>query len=672
MLGVTRHMSRKLEPALDAFSRAVDLEPRHVQAYSAKAAVLSELGRNSEALTSYRQALALSPEDPQLQANIGLVLETLGDGKEALRHYDRALVIDPGFQAALLNRGVALIWAKRLDEALENNLRLASLYPRLADGHYNCGEVLLAMNRLDAALEAYRQATRLDPMHLKAHIGQGLVLSAQARFAEAELAFNVAKNIDEKSLHVFFSGFQIGEGSRVTPDPRVIYLLKSAERMMVCDWTDRAAFIAHFDTLVRSALNTARELNDRSLAYHSLYLGISADMRLALAKSIAAQVARNVASVPALPPAAPRRDARLRIGYMSPEFRVHPVGRLTRRLYELHDRASFEVYCYSLQPGDCSDIRRDIEQGCDVFRELEGVSDAGAAAMIRADCIDILVDLAGYTTCSRTEILALRPAPVQVGYNGFPGSMGAEFIDYFITDEACSPPGQENQFTEKLVYLPDSCMIFNNRETISARPMTRAEFGLPEGGFVYCCFNNSYKIEPDIFEVWMRVLKRTPGSVLWLIGKSEGMIGNLRSEAARRGVSADRLIFASFLPIEEHLARYRLADLFLDTLGFNAVTTAADALWAGLPVLSCPGETFVSRWASSMLKAVGLDEMVVESLEQYEERACHLAGDPDELAGIRQRLAVNRLTMPLFDTERHVRHLESAYRTMAGDGVKSG
>ncbi|MDP1716876.1 MAG: hypothetical protein Q8L40_02265, partial [Burkholderiales bacterium] len=295
-----------------------------------------------------------------------------------------------------------------------------------------------------------------------------------------------------------------------------------------------------------------------------------------------------------------------------------------------------------------------------------------AAATIRADRIDILVDLAGYTTYSRTEILALRPAPVQVAYNGFPGTMGADFIDYFITDKVCSPPGQEGQFTEKLVYLPDSCMIYNNREKISARPITRAEFGLPDQGFVYCCFNISYKIEPVIFDVWMRVLKRTPGSVLWLMGKSEEMILNLRTEAARRGVSGDRLIFASFLPFEEHLARYRLADLFLDTVCFNAITTAADALWAGLPVLSCPGSTFVSRWASSMLKAVGLDEMVAESLEQYEERACHLAGDPDELAGIRQRLAVNRQTKPLFDTERHVRHLESAYRTMAGDGVKSG
>ena len=266
---------------------------------------------------------------------------------------------------------------------------------------------------------------------------------------------------------------------------------------------------------------------------------------------------------------------------------------------------------------------------------------------------------------SRTEIMALRPAPVQISYNGFPGSMGASFIDYFITDKVCSPQGQESQFSEKLVFLPDSCMIYNNREEVSSRVMARAELGLPEYGFVFCCFNNSYKIEPVVFEVWIRILKRVPDSVLWLSGKNQAMIANLRKEVERRGISGNRLVFASYLPeMAEHLARHRIADLFLDTLIFNAVTTAADALWAGLPVLSCPGSTYISRWASSMLKAVGLDDMVVENIEQYEERACYLATHPDALAEIKFRLEVNRLTKPLFDTERYVKHLESAYQTM--------
>jgi protein O-GlcNAc transferase len=665
MLGATRHMRRNLEAALAAFSSAIELDPRQAPAYSARATVLAELGKHGEALASYRQALALSPGDPQLLANIGLVLETVGEADEALRHYDDALAIDPGFQAALLNRGAALMQAKRWDEALDNNLRLVSRYPDLADGHFNCAQVLLAMDRFDEALAAYDRTTRLAPRHLKAHIGQGLAYSSQARFTEAGQAFAVAKSIDAKSFDAFFADYQIGAGSRAPQDPRVIYLLKSAERIALCDWTDRAAFVARFESMVKTHLGTSQELNDRSLAYHALSFEISPETRLALAKSIAAQIERNVAGAPALPPAPPRKEARLRVGYISPDFRFHPVGRLTRQLYALHDRGRFEVYGYALRPGDGADIRRDIEQGCDVFRDLEQMSDAEAAATIRADGIDILVDLAGYTTHSRSEIMAMRPAPVQFCYNGFPGSMGADFIDYFVTDRVCSPPGQQSQFTEELVYLPDSCMIYDNRQKISARPVSRAEFSLPEQGFVYCCFNNGYKIEPVMFDVWMRVLKRTPGSVLWLLSSNESMIHNLRREAVQRGVSADRLVFAAVLPVEEHLTRYRLADLFLDTLYFNAVTTAADALWAGVPVLTYPGSTFISRWAASMLKVIGLDDMVAESLAAYEERACDLAKHPEALAAIKQRLDSNRLTQPLFDTERYVRQLETVYQTIA-------
>ncbi len=256
MLGVTRHMSHKLEAALTAFTRAIELDPRQVQAYSAQAAVLSELGRNSEALAGYRRALALSPADAQLLANIGQVLERMGEMEEALSHYDSALAIDPGFQAALLNRGAALILAKRLDEALENNQRLASLHPGLADGHFNCGEVLLAMDRFDEALAAYGRTTQLDPRHLKAHIGQGLALSALARFSEAGQAFGAAKISMRQAFVLFLACCKLGSGGRVPPDPRVIYLLKSAERMVLCDWTDREAFVARFENMVRSALDT--------------------------------------------------------------------------------------------------------------------------------------------------------------------------------------------------------------------------------------------------------------------------------------------------------------------------------------------------------------------------------------------------------------------------------
>ncbi|HUW25303.1 MAG TPA: tetratricopeptide repeat protein [Gallionella sp.] len=669
LLGVCQHQTGKLEAALHTFECTISIEPRHLHARSAKAAVLSDLGQHREALHVYRKALHLAAPDqqPQLLVNMGVVMEQLGDERDALERYDQALGRHPGFTGALLNRGVLLIKLGRLEDGLANNRKLAELYPDWEHAQYNLGEALLALGKWEEALAAYERAMAVNPAAAKPHFARGLALSMLRRFDEAQHAFDTAKSLDpaavEQCLH---NAAWLPDGEIHEIAPKAIYLLKGTQRLDDCDWAGREEFVASFEYLIESSLGQVDEITERALAYRSLSLPISAATRLALAKSIASHIIETV-EVERRPKFIHkiRHGGKLRIGYISPDFRFHPVGRLTRRLYGLHDRDRFEVFGYALSPEDGSDIRRDISQGCDIFRELGTMTDAAAATVIHADGIDILVDLSGYATNTRTGILACQPAPVQISYNGFPGSMGAPFIKYFITDKTCSPPGQEDQFAEKLVYLPGSCMIYNNREEVATHPVSRTESGLPERGFVFCCFNNSYKIEPIIFNIWMRVLKRTPNSVLWLPGKNEEMIKNLRREAELRGVPGSRLVFASFVPrVEEHLARYRLADLFLDTLHFNAITTAADALWAGLPVLSCPGSTFVSRWASSMLNAVGLDEMVAESLEHYEERACYFALHYEEIVRLKEKLAKNRLTMPLFDIERHVRNLETAYHTM--------
>lgn len=667
LLGVAYHQSGKPEAALHSLECAISINPRHLQARSAKGAVLFDLGRHREALQVYRKALHLAPLDAQLLVNLGVVLEQLGDVHGALERYVQALKSQPDFAAALLNYGALLIRLGRLEEALVNNRRLAELNLDWDSAQYNLGEALLALGCWDEALAAYERTLVIMPTSAKTLFAKGLALSMLTRFDEAQHAFDMAKSIGpavvEQCLRAAAS---LLDGDVREIAPKVIYLIKGSQRLENCDWTSRDEFVVNFQYLIENSLGRPDEITERALIYRTLSLPVPAAARLQLAGSVSAHIVEVLRPEQRHPFVHDRHHgSKLRIGYISPDFGVHPVGRLTRRLYGLHDRSRFEVYGYALRPGDGGAIRRDIEQGCDIFRALAAMNDTEAAAVIHADKIDILVDLAGYTTNSRAEIMALQPAPVQVSFNGFPGSMGASFIDYFITDDVCSPPGQENQFTEKLVYLPGSCMIYNNREEVSTRVMSRAEFGLPEKGFVYCCFNNSYKIEPTVFEIWICILKRVPDSVLWLFGKSDAMISNLRKEAERRGISGNRLVFASFLHrIDEHLARYRLADLFLDTLYFNAGTTAADALWAGLPVLSCPGSTFISRWASSMLKAVGLDDMVVESHDQYEERACYLASHPEELAEIKHRLDINRLTKPLFDTERYVIHLETAYQTM--------
>ena len=666
LLGAAYHQTGKPEHALQSLEHALSIEPLSLQARSAKGAVLCDLGRWREALQVYRKALHLAPADAQLLVNLAVVLEQTGDDHGALERYEQALRHQPGFASALLNCGALLIRRGRLEEALENNQRLAQLHPDWAAAQYNLGEALLALSHWNEALAAYERALAVNPAAAKPHFARGLALSMLRRFDEAQHAFDTAKSLDPAAVEQCLrAAAALSDGEIREIAPKVIYLLKGSQRLENCDWAGREEFVASFEHLIESSLGQTDELAERALAFRSLSLPVSAATRLALVKSISAHIAetvstdRNSSFV-----YDSRHDGKLRIGYVSPDFRVHPTAILTRRLYALHDREQFDVYAYALTPDDGSEIRREIKKSCDHFRELTAWGDREAAEAIHGDGIHILIDLAGYTTHARTEIFAMRPAPIQVGYLGFPHSMGAPFIDYYLADQLVAPPGAERFFTEKLVYLPDSYFIFNNQHEISSRPVSRAEFGLPDEGFVFCCHNSNYKIEPEIFEIWMQLLKRVPGSVLWLFRGSDSVVRNLAKEAELRGVSANRLIFSPYAPNDVYVASYRLADLFLDTFYYNAHTTAAEALWAGLPVLTCPGEAMPSRVAASLLTAVGLGEMIADSRQQYEERAYHLATHLDELERIREKLARNRLVMPLFDTERQVRNLEAAYQMM--------
>jgi len=335
-----------------------------------------------------------------------------------------------------------------------------------------------------------------------------------------------------------------------------------------------------------------------------------------------------------------------------------------KSLFSLHDQAHFEIFVYSFGPNDHSEYRNYIATSCEHFQDVTALSTEESAHQIFNDGIHILVDLKGYTIQSRTAILALRPAPIQVSYLGYPGTMGAEFIDYIIGDAVVTPPEFADDFSEKIVTLPNSYQVNDYQQAISSTPMTRSQYGLPESGFVFCCFNTNYKIEPLIFDIWMRILASVPGSVLWLIPRFPVVKENLRREAEARGIHGERLIFAQHYPKAEHLARHQLADLFLDTLYYNAHTTASDALWAGVPVITCPGETFASRVAASLLTAVGLPELITASLEEYEQLVIRIAHSSSELRELKQKLAQNRTTYPLFDTPLFAHNLEQAYRAM--------
>ncbi|HET8608995.1 MAG TPA: hypothetical protein VFM11_04570, partial [Burkholderiales bacterium] len=552
-------------------------------------------------------------------------------------------------------------------EALANNRRLAEYHPDLADAHFNCADVLLALTRYAEALDACDRALALDAAHASAHFERALALAALGRLAEADAALARARMSEPRIESRMARGASLdGVMLAGVLDLRLVYLHAGLRRLEICDWGDRDAFVANFNTLIAESTATScatAPLHDRSLVRPALFLPLAPERQLALARSVSQYVAQRAGTPLATAPV-PRRNQRLRVGYLSPDFTDHLNARLTRPIYEYHDRSRFEVYCYALTPDDGSELRAAIARSADRFHDLSHLDDAQAARCIAADGVDILIDLSGYCRGSHTEILALRPAPLQAGYLEFSGSTGADFIDYRITDHIATPQDQLRWWTEQPVFLPHTFFIYDNRLEIGDAAVSRADYGLPQQGFVFCCFNAAAKIEPAGFAIWMRLLAHVPGSVLWLLARDPAIADNLRCEAERRGIAAERLVFARPEPLAAHLARCRLADLFLDTLQFNAVTTGCDALWAGLPLLTCAGASFASRTAASLLQAAGAPELVAADADDYEQRALHFALDRDALREIRRRLVRNRRTMPLFDTRTRVRELEAAYQLM--------
>jgi predicted O-linked N-acetylglucosamine transferase (SPINDLY family) len=357
-------------------------------------------------------------------------------------------------------------------------------------------------------------------------------------------------------------------------------------------------------------------------------------------------------------------SSRIRVGYLSSDFHGHPVAYLAAEIFELHDRERFETFLFSYGPDDGSPMRRRLESGCDRFVDVAGASDEAAAQRIHDDRIQVLVDLKGYTADDRPGIAARRPAPIQVNWLGFPGTMGADWIDYVIADATIVPPEHEADYAERVVRMPWCYQPNDRRRPSVSKAPSRSACGLPEGGLVFCCFNQSYKIGPELFARWMRILERAPGSVLWLLDDNRQATDNLRGAAARHGVAPERLVFAPIRPLAEHLARYATADLVLDTFPYTSHTTGSDALWAGCPLITILGQTFASRVAASLAASAGLEALVVRSFDEYEALALRLARDRDELEALRRRLRDRRDALPLFDSPRFTRELEVAYARM--------
>jgi predicted O-linked N-acetylglucosamine transferase (SPINDLY family) len=493
-----------------------------------------------------------------------------------------------------------------------------------------------------------------------------MALSALGRFDEA---FDAVREVRDKDAG-FFANFKSPlsadhEDKSLAGDPRRIFCAMQFQRLERCDWTERKVFHETLCELILRPERYSIPLRDRSLPHPALAFPLGARLRQALAHQVAEGVAAEGKPFASgfISRTAPGDKQRLRIGYVSPDFRAHATAHLTRRLYELHDKDRYEVFAYALHPGDGSAIEADIRRGCEHFRRGAHLESGALVGAIRNDEIDILVDLAGYTRHARPELFAARCAPIQVGYLGFPGTLGGNALDYAMVDSIVCPEGCDCFWTESLVRLPGTYAIYDDQTPVAGRS-ARPDYGLPEQALVLCCFNAAWKINPQVFAIWMRLLARLPQAVLWLWSATPQVRGHLHREAARMEVDARRLLFCGPLEHAAHLARYPLADVFLDTLPCNAHTTAADALWMGVPVVTCVGEEMQGRVAASLLQAAGLSELVAADLADYESLIYRLATEPGILSGLHNKLAERKRVGLLFNTRSKVRDLERAFEMM--------
>jgi protein O-GlcNAc transferase len=625
---------QRRDDALTSFDKALGLDPRHVGALINRGNALLDLARPGEALSCFDRALVLDPRSSESLNNRGNTLLELGRLDEALASFNQALACSPDHPGTLVNCGNVLLRLRRLDEALARFDQAIGIDPRFADALSNRGNVLLELGRVDEALASFEKALELNPDFADALANKSFALMSARRFEEA---------ID-------------GFARLLKLVPKFPYVMGNLwyAKLRCCDWRGLEQLKPGIERGLRAQ---ARVITP--FAYVAS-LGTPADQLLA-----SGVYARDVCPNQVAEWSGPRHQHdRLRLAYLSTDFRAHATGYVMAELFERHDRKRFETIAISYGPDDGSKMRARLEAGFDRFVDVRQKSDREIADLMRSMEIDIAIDLKGFTENSRPGILALRPAPIAVGYMGFPATMNVKFLDYIIADGYIIPEAEKSSYSEHVVYLPDSYWVNDSKKAISERKFSRAELGLPERGFVFCCFNNSYKIRPPFFDVWMRLLQTVEGSVLWLLEGDPAVPRNLRREAENRGVAPHRLVFAPRMALDDHLARHRCADLFLDTLPCNAHTTATDALWTGLPVLTCVGTTFAGRVCASLLAAIGLPEMITDSLAAYEDLALTLARDQAALCAAKEKLARNRAGFPLFDADRFRRHFERALVTM--------
>ena len=666
-LGVALQFQGKVLHALEVFKKALNLSPDNINVMHAIASCYEQLGYFEDAYQQLVLALKLSPLDDKTQSNLGAILEKLKRFLEALAYYDAALETNPKNYISLMNRGALLANMGRRIEGLMHAQIAYAIHPESIGTLFNLVDALLGNFKYEEALRYAEIGLTKEPKHANLLFKKGLILSCLRQFELAHRCLAEAQVIDPEvveDLLPFIS--KLNSSIEINLNPQTIYFDALYQAQTKCFWLHRKQYVQDWQTAITKPTDLTQAISNAEFGFQILSLPVAGDDRLKLTQNIA-EMLQDMNWLEGIHPFRHQHNIHknLKIGYLSSDFRMHPTGLLSKQIYGLHDKSKFEIYIYSTFNAKKNDyVREAVEKGCSIFRDVSSMNDREAAELIYRDEIDILVDLNGYTTLSRNNIFVMRPAPIQVSYLAYLQSMGADFIDYAILDKTVCPPKYEHHWQEKIARLPHSMYPYDTDTSVEPPIKSRNDYGLPEHSFVFCCLNTSYKIDPDIFDVWMKILLSVPDSVMWLLGPDELTIENLTSEAINRGVTKERIIFAQPLPIAEHLARYQLADLFIDTFWYGAHTTGLDAIWQGLPVLYCIGEVPTSRVGASYMKVLEMPELVTQNFKEYQEKAIYYGTHPLALKALKQKLKEKKASTPLFNTPLTVKHIEAAYQHM--------
>lgn len=634
----TLHQQKKFQQALPLYEKILKVHPYQHETLHLMGLLYHDLKNLPKALEYLNRALVITPNLPQLHHNIGLVHKDMGNFEKAISFYQYALRLNPKYYKAMHKLANVYAYLEQTDLAVNFYEKAMALQPDYADGWEDFANFSKAQKKIKYAAYCFENALKYSPDSINANYGLASIL--------------LETNKQELAITYLKKAYKL--------DPSQGSVLANLHRAYgeTCNWQHYQSLVDKLEQMLSSPNNASFPDPFSPLAYNwssELFAHITRQTSKlysykmnTLAKKLNFQFKKQ-----------PKE--KLRIGYVSCAFNNHPTMHLAYNLFAYHDRSKFEIFCFAHGRDDKSIYRERARNTCDQFIDVGFKPASEIAPIIYNNQIDIFVDLDGHIRESLLNIAALRPAPIQMHYLGYPGTINADFIDYLVVDKIVMTDQIRPFYREKLVYMPNCYQVTNETQPISSNPMTRSQYQLPENSFVFCCFNNSYKIEPNVFDIWMRILAKIPNSVLWLLAPLPIVVTNLKNEAKKRGIDPERLVFATRENKDVHLARHQFADLFLDTLYYNAHTTATDSLWAGLPVLTCQGVNFASRVGSSILRAANLPELITTNIKDYEERAIYLATNPQELKKIREKLQMNRLNIPLFNTKMFVKNLEQGY-----------